>query len=339
MAEEKQEDMSMDEILSSIKNILSENGEPVADASASAEPATQDTVSSDNVNPPADSETLDLPAEDIAVNDLPFSAEDDNILDLTSDMRADPSPATATENTPTVEADAEIDIDSELANVPEVDAGDVPATVAAPEPAPTASTEADTDIDSLLPEVNVISDDTDSDPIYTPEDEASSQPLYKGNDELLSDTPEISTQADNFNVEEIALDSDTLPDTKTDIKNGPQAESNSDAVDVSASIINNFAKIFADNKAEAVPAQPTKVSPSVKLGADATLSDMVKATIRDMLSEQIINTLAQDADIKSLLSSEVSAQVKQWLDKNLPSMVESIVKKEIERVMVKAGRN
>ena len=339
MAEEKQEDMSMDEILSSIKNILSENGEPVADASASAEPATQDTVSSDNVNPPADSETLDLPAEDIAVNDLPFSAEDDNILDLTSDMRADLSPATATENTPTVEADAEIDIDSELANVPEVDAGDVPATVAAPEPAPTASTEADTDIDSLLPEVNVISDDTDSDPIYTPEDEASSQPLYKGNDELLSDTPEISTQADNFNVEEIALDSDTLPDTKTDIKNGPQAESNSDAVDVSASIINNFAKIFADNKVEAVPAQPTKVSPSVKLGADATLSDMVKATIRDMLSEQIINTLAQDADIKSLLSSEVSAQVKQWLDKNLPSMVESIVKKEIERVMVKAGRN
>ena len=110
------QDMSMDEILSSIKNILSENGEPVADASASAEPATQDTVSSDNVNPPADSETLDLPAEDISVNDLPFSAEDDNILDLTSDMRADPSPATATENTPTVEADAEIDIDSELAD-------------------------------------------------------------------------------------------------------------------------------------------------------------------------------------------------------------------------------
>ena len=334
MAEEKQEDMSMDEILSSIKNILSENGEPIEDSSVQSEAVSEEMPSQINSDTTVDSSaSLNLGGEDISVNDLPFSEEDENILDLTSDMRVD-TPDSEIEVSPAVEADAEIDIDSELANVSEVDTTDAVMDIA--EPTDALGDSQDTDIDTLLPEVSVISDDADSDPIYTPEDEASSQPLYKGGDEMPTETPEVSTQADNFNVEEISLDAGT-PNSAVEHSISPKAEN--DAVDVSASIINNFAKIFADNKSESVSSETAKVSSSVKLGADATLSDMVKSTIRDMLSEQVINKLAQDADIKHLMSEEVSAQIKLWLDKNLPSMVEGIVKKEIERVMIKAGRN
>lgn len=337
MAEEKQEDMSMDEILSSIKNILSENGEPAEDTPVIKTEAPED-ISAAVSDHPQNSDNFDLEENDISVNDLPFSEEDEDILDLTSDMRADiPSPEVNLDAEPTLPADTEIDIDSELADLPEVEAGDAVSDVIEPAISVEDTQDVhDVELESLLPEVSVISDDTDSDPIYTPEDEASSQPLYKGDDALLSDMPEISTQSDSFNVEEMPLKADATPLVE---RSAESTETNSDAVDVSASIINNFAKIFADSKVDSMPDEAAKVSASVKLGNDATLSDMVKATIRDMLSAQVINTLAQDTDIKALMSAEVSAQVKQWLDKHLPTMVETIVKKEIERVMVKAGRN
>ena len=337
MAEEKQEDMSMDEILSSIKNILSENGEPVQDSqSSTAETQTNDMPELAATPTEPSTSSLDLDAGDISVNDLPFNEEDDNILDLTSDMRAD---VPDVETTATPEPETEIDIDRELENVADV-------VNAEPEPQESLLNQSvnetqDHDV-PVLPEVSVISDDTDSDPIYTPEDEASSQPLYKGADDTLPEVPEVSTQDDAFNIEEISLDEDALPvanQQPAEDKVEAAPETKADAVDVSASIINNFAKIFADNKTETSSVEPVKVSASVKLGADATLSDMVKATIRDMISEQIVHTLAQDTDIKALVSEEVSAQIKAWLDKHLPSMVEDIVKKEIERVMVKAGRS
>ena len=92
MAEEKQEDMSMDEILSSIKNILSENGEPAEDTPVIKTEAPED-VSTAVSDHPQNSDNFDLEENDISVNDLPFSEEDEDILDLTSDMRADiPSP-------------------------------------------------------------------------------------------------------------------------------------------------------------------------------------------------------------------------------------------------------
>ena len=197
MADEKQEEMSMDEILSSIKNILSENGEPVAETQPAAETADIVSEPAETV-PEAKDDVLDLESSDISVADLPFSEDDNNILDLTADMRVDAAaPEIDVEAEPTDGLDGEIDIDRELEDVPEV-AADVPAV----EPIELPPVEAEAEkTEILLPEVSVISDDIDSDPIYTPEDEASSQPLYKGDDGLPEETPEISTQADAFNIE------------------------------------------------------------------------------------------------------------------------------------------
>ena len=357
MADEKQEEMSMDEILSSIKNILSENGEPVAETQPAAETADIVSEPAETV-PEAKDDVLDLESSDISVADLPFSEDDNNILDLTADMRVDAAaPEIDVEAEPTDGLDGEIDIDRELEDVPEV-AADVPAV----EPIELPAVEAEAEkTEILLPEVNVIIDGIDSDPIYTPEDEASSQPLYKGDDGLLEETPEISTQADAFNIETLPIAETEPAAPEPEIREtvsepavqphrpeaekaavpaaGDYTESGADAADVSASIINNFAKIFAGSEQAAPAPEPAKVSSSVKLGEDATLSDMVKASIRDMIAEQTVNVLVNDADIKALVSAEVPAQIKSWLDNNLPSMVEAVVKKEIERVMAKAGRN
>ena len=338
MAEETQQDMSMDEILSSIKDILSENGTSVNNAQSLSSHQSEEVLVSDQSSSPS-SVPLDETQESAYANDLLLNDEDDGVLDLTSDMRVEtavPEIDDAVSKISSEDSETEIDIDSELADVAEV-AADPSNTTVNTSSIAVAPTETD-DISSLLPEVNIISDDTDSDPIYIPEDEASSQPLYKGGDEILSDVTEVPTQSDNFNIEEISLTADANSSPASDQTIDTKSDASSDAVDVSASIINNFAKIFADNKSDMIVTKSEKVSPSVKLGADSTLSDMVKATIRDMLSEQIINTLAKDIDIKTLMSSEVSVQIKQWLDRNLPTMVENIVKKEIERVMVKAGK-
>lgn len=175
MADEKQEEMSMDEILSSIKNILSENGEPVAETQPAAETADIVSEPAETV-PEAKDDVLDLESSDISVADLPFSEDDNNILDLTADMRVDAAaPEIDVEAEPTDGLDGEIDIDRELEDVPEV-AADVPAV----EPIELPAVEAEAEkTEILLPEVSVISDDIDSDPIYTPEDEASSQPCTK----------------------------------------------------------------------------------------------------------------------------------------------------------------
>lgn len=126
MADEKQEEMSMDEILSSIKNILSENGEPVAETQPAAETADIVSEPAETV-PEAKDDVLDLESSDISVADLPFSEDDNNILDLTADMRVDAAaPEIDVEAEPTDGLDGEIDIDRELEDVPEV-AADVPA--------------------------------------------------------------------------------------------------------------------------------------------------------------------------------------------------------------------
>ena len=310
MAEEKQEDMSMDEILSSIKNILSDGTE---------EQVSEPEEVSENVD---DASIINIEVPDTSSVDLALDDTDDGVLDLTEDMRVS---APILDTTPTFDASItddtiDININDELSEV----------SVEIP----------DADIDETYntPIVSSVSEDISSDPIYSPEEDDLSQPLYNADEEILSDTPDILSTSNDFAVDNIPEPEVYAQEEYIEQSMSEPTDNENDATDVSANIINNFAKIFSSNQETNIEETP-KVASSVKLGADATLSDMVKATIRDMIAEDMIHNIVSQTDIKALTSQEVASQVKIWLNDNLPSMVENIVKKEIERVMVKAGKN
>ena len=117
--------------------------------------------------------------------------------------------------------------------------------------------------------------------------------------------------------------------------------SGSNAVDVSASIISNFAKMFSSPEAsetreKAVFNLPEE--PVHELGnASVTIEDVVARVIRSVIGDEVAENWRKSADYDTLAREEIKAQTEKWLNKNLPGLVEKIVKQEIERVMAKVG--
>ncbi len=316
MAEEKQENMSMDEILSSIKNILSDGTD--ASNETMVEPSTLEL----------EPEVINIEIPDTSSVDLALDETDDGILDLTADMRVSDTVADSMPDVtiPSIAEEDDINISEELSAVDiDFSSADTPTDISEPVIAP---------IDEI--EENIVSD-----PIYSPEEDDISQPLYSGDDDILTDTPEVSSATDDFNITAMSAPEPAiiLPEDNISVDVSEPTENTADSTDVSASIINNFAKIFAGNSSDEPVAETPKISSSVKLGEDATLSDIIKASIRDMIAENTIMQAINAIDVNTLVAEEVSAQVKSWLNNNLPTLVENVVKKEIERVMVKAGKN
>lgn len=335
---EQQEEMSVNEILSSIKDILVENETSSASAKMETAPVPADDV-------------ISLGTQDVSSNGLSLENGDDDILNLSQDMRINSDNETPFGIDVSAE-DKPLDIDAELAGVsmsPEI-------------------------IDDKGDEDDVLELKDDSDPVAEiispqndePEIDVDSEPYYnepQNSEVILPDfvTAEEIQPATVAIAESELIAEETMPEPETEpvVAPIPVAQQNETqfpkteaetlveedkAVDVSANIISNFAKMFAQNKDHAepeavpIPAAPS-VSKNIKIGnPDATLEDMVKSAIAGMVSGWVSGAESK-VDIKEIADREIARQTKIWLDANLPSIVETIVKKEIERVMVKVGRN
>lgn len=345
MAEETQENMSMDDILSSIKNILSGDAENKTPAGADVAPSIQEV-------PPMNIEVPDTSSVDLALDDA-----DDGVLDLTADMRVTTPVISSAPEVSLPQENIDINIGEELSAVSsEMPVPDV--TIDIPVAQPTQEVEP-VDLSAELSAVNeplelssaqsvaplssIPVEDVVPDPIYSPEEDNVAQSLYSQADDIIHEESVVSPVVSDFNIETIPASEDSDPvymeqeDTMVDSLSTSE-EPETDATDVSAQIINNFAKIFAGAQ-EPVETSTPKISSQTKLGPDATIYDMVQMSIRDMLSPDMVKDIVSETDIKSYASEQVALQVKAWLNHNLPTMVETIVKKEIERVMVKAGKS
>ena len=141
-------------------------------------------------------------------------------------------------------------------------------------------------------------------------------------------------------VEEKTPEENGLPKTEETVQNSAE----DDAADVSANIISNFAKMFAEKKENIVAAETA--APAVAdfsavkfLGEGAkTIEQVVENVIREIISSTVSAELAANVDIIAFAKEEIEAQTKEWLDANLPAVVENTVQKEIERVMAKVGK-
>ena len=118
-------------------------------------------------------------------------------------------------------------------------------------------------------------------------------------------------------------------------------ESNENAVDASANIISNFAKMFAKEEAAIQQNKITTPENNINLLGDGskTIEDIVCSVIRQIIADEVSTNWHKSADYENFAKQEISLYTQKWIDKNLPTIVEKIVKQEIERVMAKAGNN
>ncbi len=287
MADENNQDMSMEDILSSIKNILE---------------------------------------DDVSTQQAPqAAAADDDILELSSDMRLD---------APAAEP---INLDAELDSVPLPELGEeqTPAAEAAePDESPRG--------------VNLGWEDFESDPFYE-------EPAEHGAEETAAPT-ETAEMVEPAETEMpaapepvVEIETEQTPEPVVEVEPEPEPEpvveaAADSAVDVSASIISNFAKMFTHEEPAPEPApevhQAAAPEPVKLLGDGAkTIEDVVCSVIRQIIGEEVAANWRNGLDYEAFAKEEIARQTAEWLDRNLPAVVETVVKQEIERVMVKAGTN
>lgn len=121
----------------------------------------------------------------------------------------------------------------------------------------------------------------------------------------------------------------------------------SNAVDASADIINNFARMFAA-KTEIIPevikTEVTEVIPAIMVAPSGmgdgskTIEQVVSDVIKQIIGSAVSAKFNSDSNIDTYAREEIRTQTQVWLDKNLTSVVEKAVQKEIERVMAKVGK-
>lgn len=386
MAEDIQEDLSMEDILSSIRNILMEDNanqqvdnqevaetpvveksiEPMIESveNAPLELAPEDIL---NLSPSMIIDTPESPTpeaeEEISIPDIELGNEDIDFISELTDLNTSPIIEAAEE---IEETQPEPDITSFLSEEDPTDASVMAAEAAEEETIADTTEEVAFEVmDSPDLDLSSFNDDN-AEPIFSPEedilshdynieiedtsienemvnlgidevaDEDSASALV--DDNTLNEILNIHAQAEAERFEE--LSKEEIPEeAKAEIPEEAKAEAiKDDVVDVSANIISNFARMFADKHETAEPvAENTKNIPSmicdnIALGnGSLTLEEIVKETVRGVVEKNL-------QSINNIATQEIHRQTKVWLDGNLPKMVEAVVKQEIERVMVKVGR-
>lgn len=399
MAEETeaQEDLSVEDILSSIKDILMEDNAEQQKIVHQEEPETTSEYEQQE-------EEKSATAEETA----------DDVLTLSPSMIVEPSLSTAdlqpeekkVEDADPLDLDFEREFDS-LPAEPVLDDVEVKSEEGhsdAIDEEPVDLTEISEVEDSAiehngtLEELEKMVADVEAEPIFSSEDDASNQENFTDAEgdfsldnlvdddtlnAILNNQPEDPQPEDlvepTDNVYETAVEEEKIipqPEIKPEIKDEPiveqevlevepsavdikevselkeepikektveEVEEPEDTADISAGIISNFAKMFAEqqkqkqepeNKEEAKSHLTEEAMSHIELG-NGSLT--IEALVRDVINGIVEKNLSKDYDFSAIAAAEIARQTKSWLNAHLPEIVEAEVKKEIERVMAKVS--
>lgn len=301
MVEENQ-NVEMEDILSSIKNILEE-----------------DEQGRDNL---AD----ETPAEDIV--DLSPSTDIDDILDLSPEMRIE---ETKTDDAVVSDASSK-DVVDELISGSVTDTGTDPlselTTTETAEPLSMAETE------SIG--VSIGTEDVDADSMFdidfaSPMPSLSEETAEYEDDAITAELDKITlSEPEETPVAEPAIQFETKVDD-------PVVEATPDVTDVSANIISNFAKMFSQTESEPKVETTPTVDIQYSGNTSKTLEEFVLDSITKVIGQEIKSKWNNGADYHAYATAEINRQISQWINDNLPTLVEKIVKEEIERVIAKVN--
>lgn len=148
------------------------------------------------------------------------------------------------------------------------------------------------------------------------------------------DIEQTLKMAEDINLDQISVFKD-IPEIDSEQEKEP-ASVKEEAIDASANIINNFAKVFAEKRQEqlqtATNTQNSKIGKSV---SSAIEGSNISSLVENAIIEQVRNCL--DVHFEEIASEIIANQTREWLNNNLASIVEKTVAKEIERVIAKVG--
>ncbi len=410
IADDTQEELSMEEILSSIKDILDEGMQPKDNAEKPQEQAVAEIpavavegktpnvepVFEENISQPSVPE-INFPSNDMS--ELPDIDDDEDILDLSAAMII---PEKAAENVETFSSVEDIveeisekeesvspaisgldDIDIADLKLPDLSDIQVPPTVAVSNVAENPldelaqspfyqqeqKTEEATPVQETAEETrgllsDLLKNDLPDEEAFATEVSADSEPSdlrvaesiseYTVDEEaepFYPETEEIGLPVIEPDVEQI-VNQDILEDYKTkdaDLNEQPElptdtietpAPDGNEVNDVSAGIINSFAKMFSHEDVDVPVSQHKKDYSQVEsIGNGAlTIEDIVESVIYDVVSSKVDAALHNNAAIESFAKNEIARQTQIWLTTQMPALIEAFVKKEMERVMAKVGK-
>lgn len=336
MADENNQDMSMEDILSSIKNILEEDAGSAHRSSAPAEDDILELSSDMRLEEPGN-ESINLDAE---LNDVKLPELNEEIV---SPVVEDAAVVVENEGEPQgvrlgwedFESDPfyEEPNEPDVAEVIELPAAEIAEPVIEPEPVVEAEPVIEPAVE-IEPEP-VAEPEIIEEPEPAIEPEIMAEPVIEPEPVVIEPEPIVEP--------EVVAKPEMIEEPEMAAEPEENLQENN-AVDVSASIISNFAKMFSHEEPKPVetPAEQPAVSaePVTVLGDGArTIEDVVSSVIRQIIGDEVAANWRNGLDYEAFAREEISRQTKEWLDANLPAVVETVVKKEIERVMVKAGTN
>lgn len=350
--ENQQEDMSMEDILSSIKDILNNDEENTKESNPS------------QVSSASDSKKNEISLEESLSQSLvKEDSSDDDVYDLSKSMIInEPLPQD-------LAADKlfedELDETGPVFDIDDENAEDVKL--------PEVSSKDDADFSLDLPEDDafpLLDDDEEKTPEIKQEqpqeDEISLDVVLNAANnalaediaveepqaEVLAQEPAEEEKDDEKIKEEISRELESLKQEQAQVSfeeevkaEEPVKAQAEDATDVSADIISNFAKMFAEKapQQEEVAYEEEKVEQpkeNINLIGDGskTIEDVVKDAIKEIVMANVNAEMTKNVDIVSLAKEEIRAQAKAWIAQNLPAIVNAAVKEEMERVMAKVGK-
>lgn len=360
MAEDNQ-NSEMEDILSSIKNILEEDEQ---------RQKNQNTI-------------------DVLDDVLADTTDDvDDILELSPDMRIEEKAEieTGNQNNDIPEVDIFADVDLSNGNIVESEfiidepvgtIDDIPEVVVNEEPLPLANdqdevlqTNDDSFIDDITPIEDILAEDNNNQYVdniiedrpntnfeTTLPEELSFENLSDNKvDDIVVDQFEEIDQApaivdepimpEQIELVENAIVADApaiienaeVIDKPIAIKETPVVEkTETQKSDASSKLISNFAKMFSHEEAS-VEEKTTVVENIVAVGnAQKTLEEFVLEAITKVIGNEISYKWNKGEDFRTYAEEEINRQISAWVNENLPSMVENIIKQEIQRVIAKVG--
>ncbi len=335
MAEDNQ-NTEMEDILSSIKNILEEDEKKHSTAAM--------TDNSD---------------VDIVSDVINSSSEGGDILELSPDMRIEEKKDDTLISNDGETADLVSEVINEKAADP-LDSVDISTTddnpfFYAPGSKPQDSTE---DINLSIKGLDIGSEDFEADSFFDDSEhpQGDIQVEAAPQEEVVLPEVEAAPQEDIVlpeveaaPQEDIVLpevEETTMPNLQNDIsETSPSVEAepetpDTEAVDASANIISNFAKMFSHGGIIEKPqpvVEPVVATITAPGNTSTTLEEFVLSAITKVIGQEISKQWNDGADFKTFAEAEIIRQTKEWINSNLPGLVEKVVKQEIERVIAKVG--
>ena len=97
--------------------------------------------------------------------------------------------------------------------------------------------------------------------------------------------------------------------------------------------------MFSREEKEEIQVEKTAPVEAITTTGDTnkTLEQFVLDSIVKVIGDEISNKWENGADFRSFAEAEITRQTTAWINDNLPTLVEKIVKQEIERVIAKVG--